>query len=443
MSVPIVLGVVGTEIPPALLAPFVLLLLLIAVMPLTPQRARHAWEKYYPSVSVALAAAVAGYYLLNVTDGSAILGHTLHEYVSFISLIGSLFVVAGGIHVRVRGGATCVENVLFLAAGALLANVIGTTGASVVLIRPWLRMNQSRIHAYHVVFFIFIVSNVGGALTPIGDPPLFLGYLRGVPFFWLIEHVWAQWLVTLALILAVFYILDRRSSRGLVASPRSEVRSDDEAFRIEGGVNLLLLAIIVAAVFLPENYFVREMVMLGAAAVSLRVTPKAIHERNQFGFGPIKEVSFLFLGIFTTMMPALNLLETHGSRFGFTQPTQYFYATGSLSAVLDNAPTYVNFLKLAETSFVEETDGRVAGGGDGSRRAVEILVQRHPAIVVAISLGAVFFGAVTYIGNGPNFMVRSIAQSAGVACPSFFGYILRYSVPVLLPIFAFTAWLFL
>jgi len=432
------------ELPPVLLVPFGLLLLLIAVMPLTPVRAHHWWERNYPYVSIGLALLVASYYLLRVPSGGVTLTHSLHEYVSFIALIGSLYVVSGGIHLRVKGEATPWENVLFLAVGAVLANVIGTTGASMVLIRPWIRMNKIRVSAYHVVFFIFVVSNLGGALTPIGDPPLFLGYLRGVPFFWLVAHLWDEWLVTLALVLAVFWVVDHWGFRRMPPDIQGELEGRKESFRIEGLPNLALLAVIVAGVFLPETCLIREIVMLAAAGASLWVTPREIHEQNHFNFGPVKEVAFLFIGIFTTMMPALNYLEGHGSQLGFTRPAQYYYATGGLSAVLDNAPTYVNFLKLAETTFVTETgEEQAAGGGDYDRRAVAILLKTHPDIVAAISLGAVFFGALTYIGNGPNFMVRSIAQSSGVHCPSFFGYIFRYSLPVLLPILGLSGWLFL
>jgi len=433
----------GVDVPLAMVAPFGLLLLLIATMPLTPDRIKHWWEHNYTFVSVGLALLVAGYFLLLVPAGGAMLAHTLHEYVSFIALIGSLFVVAGGIHLRVKGEATPFENVVFLAIGAVAANVVGTTGASMVLIRPWIRMNKIRISAFHVVFFIFIVSNVGGALTPIGDPPLFLGYLRGVPFFWLIQHVWDEWLFTVGLILAAFYFFDRRSFRHAPAAIQAEIKEHD-SFRIDGLLNIALLAVIVLAVFVPEKFFLREILMLGAAAASYRFTSKTIHEQNHFGFGPIKEVAFLFVGIFTTMLPALNYLEEHGQELGFTHATQYYYASGSLSSVLDNAPTYVNFLKLGESTFVEESAVELAqGGGSYDHRAVAILLQTHPHIVIAISLGAVFFGAMTYIGNGPNFMVKSIAHEAGVHCPTFFGYIFKYSLPFLLPILALSAWVFL
>ncbi|MDB6095417.1 MAG: sodium:proton antiporter [Verrucomicrobia bacterium] len=434
----------GPNIPAAWLIPFGLLLLLIAVMPLGGERLKHAWERYYPFVSIGLAALVGAYYLVKVPAGNAVLGHALHEYVSFIALIGALFVVAGGIHLRVKGEATPAGNVLFLLVGAILANVIGTTGASVVLIRPWIRMNQDRVRPYHIVFFIFVVSNVGGALTPIGDPPLFLGYLRGVPFFWLIQHVWKEWAFTVIAILAVFYAIDRRNFRRLPAKVPGAVVIHDDTFGLQGRRNLVLLAAIVAGVFLPEKYFIREAAMLAAATLSWVITPKRIHDANRFNFHPIKEVAFLFVGIFTTMMPALNYLEAHGSRLGFTRPAHYYYATGGLSAVLDNAPTYVNFLKLAEITFVEETAEDVAEGPEGyDRRAVGLLLENYPGIVVAISLGAVFFGAMTYIGNGPNFMVKSIAEAAGVRCPGFLGYVFRYSLPVLLPILTLGAWLFL
>jgi Na+/H+ antiporter NhaD/arsenite permease-like protein len=250
-------AVPGGDVPLALLVPFALLLLLIAVMPLTPPRVKHFWDSFYPLVSVGLGALVAAVYLAKISGGSAALAHTLGEYFSFIALVGSLFVVAGGIHLKVKGEATPLANVAFLAAGAVVANVIGTTGASMVLIRPWIRMNKIRASAYHVVFFIFIVSNVGGALTPVGDPPLFLGYLRGVPFFWLVEHVIAQWLTTLAAVLAAFWFFDRRSFRHLPEKIRHDVEIGHERWRFDGGINVLFLLAIIAAVFLPEKFFLR------------------------------------------------------------------------------------------------------------------------------------------------------------------------------------------
>ena len=424
------------NIPPLLIIPFGLLLLLIAVMPLSPAGVKHWWEHRYPHVAVGLGALVAGYYLLQIPHGGHIVLHTLHEYGSFIALIGSLFVVAGGIHLNVKGSATPLENVVFLFVGAVLANFVGTTGASMVLIRPFIRMNKVRVSAYHIVFFIFLVSNVGGALTPIGDPPLFLGYLRGIPFFWLLERCTLPWLFTIGALLAAFYIIDRRCYKKM-PSPLQSQAAQPEQWRFDGAINVLFLAVIIGAVFLTERWFLREIVMLGAAFASYRLTPRRVHEENHFNFGPIKEVAFLFVGIFLTMMPALGYLEIHGGSFGITQPLHYYFATGSLSAVLDNAPTYLNFLKLAQVS--------TAAGGlvDDSPAAMQTFLAAHPSLVVAVSLGAVFFGAMTYIGNGPNFMVKSIAESAGVKVPSFFGYIARYSLPVLLPILILTAWIFL
>jgi len=432
----------SAEIPPLLIAPFALLLLLIATMPLTPDRVKHWWEHNYPKVSVGLAALVGVFYLLKVPAGGLELAHTAHEYFSFIALIGSLFVVAGGIHIKAKGAATPLQNVLLLLVGAVLANFIGTTGASMVLIRPFIRMNKLRISAYHVVFFIFIVSNCGGSLTPIGDPPLFLGYLRGVPFFWLIEHVVFVWLTVIGLLLAAFYAFDLR---GFKHAPRpiQEKIEEDDTFRFEGGINLVFLLVIIGAVFLPEVFFLRELVMLAAGAASYFLTPKRVHTENQFSFGPIKEVAFLFVGIFVTMMPALGFLEQHGKELGFTKPIQYYFATGSLSAVLDNAPTYVNFLKLAEVSAAAEHPEAFAAVSGDETATVAVLLAKQAPLVIAVSLGAVFFGAMTYIGNGPNFMVKSIADGMGVKTPSFITYIVKFSLPILLPILALAGWLFL
>ncbi|MFI5382126.1 MAG: sodium:proton antiporter [Tepidisphaerales bacterium] len=427
-------------IPGCLVSPFALLLFLIAAAPLSPDRFKHWWERNFHLVSLGLAAFVAAYYLMTVPLGGGELARTAGEYFSFIALIGSLFVVSGGIHLTVKGEATPAANVVFLLVGALLANVVGTTGASMVLIRPFIRMNKVRVGPHHIVFFIFLVSNVGGSLTPIGDPPLFLGYLRGVPFFWLPEHVALAWVFTVGAILAAFYCFDLRSFRRAPAKIREEISRAHETWRFEGKINLLFLGVIIAAVFVPERHFAREALMLGAAAASYFLTPKPVHEENHFSFGPIKEVAWLFLGIFATMLPALDYLEVHGQEFKFTRPAHYYFATGALSSVLDNAPTYVNFLKLAE---VRNTAPAAVAGAPGEITRVHALIGDHPLMLVAVSLGAVFFGAMTYIGNGPNFMVKSIATSAGVHTPNFVAYILRYSLPVLLPILALTAWLFL
>lgn len=420
----------AANIPPWLIAPFALLLLLIAVMPLSPHAIKSFWEKRYMLVSIGLGLLVAVYYLVQIPGGGATTVHTLKDYFSFICLIGSLFVVAGGIHINISGRGSPFENVVFLAIGAVLANVIGTTGASMVMIRPWVRMNRARISPYHIVFFIFIVSNVGGALTPIGDPPLFLGYMKGVPFFWLIGHVSVQWIFTVAAILAVFFVFDLRNFKKTPVVLQTGAGASG-AWRFDGAINVLFLLVIVGAVLLVNDaYFpLREVIMLGAAVASYALTPKAVHAANAFTFGPIKEVAYLFIGIFMTMMPALGYLEIHGQQFGFTHALQYYFTSGALSSVLDNAPTYLTFLEVAKSS---------AGNLD-----VPALLASHPHYVIGVSLGAVFFGAMTYIGNGPNFMVKSIAESEGVATPTFVGYIVKYSLPILLPILAVSGWLFL
>jgi Na+/H+ antiporter NhaD/arsenite permease-like protein len=431
------------SIPAWLIIPFALQLLLIAVMPLTPHAVKHLWEKYYPHVSVGLGLMVAIWFLLKIPEGGHTVLHTGLEYVSFIALIGSLFVVAGGIHLKVKGEATPLENVAFLAVGAVVANLIGTTGASMVLIRPWIRMNKIRISAFHVVFFIFVVSNCGCALTPIGDPPLFLGYLRGVPFFWLIKHVLLEWVVVIGALLAVFFVFDRSSFRKVAPAVRAEIEAPD-TFKIEGGINLLFLAVVVGAVFIPGTIpLLREAVMIAAAVASYKLTAKPIHDANAFSFGPIKEVGFLFVGIFLTMMPALGYIAEHGREFGVEKPMQYYTAAGSLSAVLDNAPTYATFFELAQVSAREKEPEKFPAQDAPQVQGTRALLGAAPELIVAVSLGAVFFGAMTYIGNGPNFMVKAIADSAGVKTPSFFGYILRFSLPVLLPILLLSGWVFL
>jgi Na+/H+ antiporter NhaD/arsenite permease-like protein len=425
----------AAEIPPLLILPFGLLLLLIAVMPLSPAAVKHWWEHRYSYVAVGLGALVASYYLFAIPGGGQTVAHTAQEYVSFIALIGSLFVVAGGIHINVKGSATPLENGVLLLIGALLANFVGTTGASMVLIRPYIRMNKARIRPYHIVFFIFIVSNVGGALTPIGDPPLFLGYLRGVPFFWLVERCMQHWLVAVGALLAVFTVIDTLAFKKTSLASQAKAERED-TWQFLGPINVLFLAVIIGAVFLPDRWFLREFIMLGAAFASYRLTPAHVHTLNQFSFGPIKEVAFLFVGIFLTMMPALGYLEAHGQQFGVTKPVHYYFAAGSLSSVLDNAPTYVNFLKLAEVSAKAADPGAFTATDGSDSASLGVLLMHQPGLVIAVSLGAVFFGAMTYIGNGPNFMVKSIAESAGVSVPSFFGYILKYSLPILLPILA-------
>lgn len=443
MHSPVLASASSGTIPLWLLSPFALLLLLIAVMPLTPHGVKHLWEKYYAHISVGLGLVVALFFFLKIPHGGHVVAHTAIEYVSFIALIGSLFVVAGGIHLKVKGEATPAENVVFLAVGAIVANLIGTTGASMVLIRPWIRMNKIRISSYHIVFFIFIVSNCGGSLTPIGDPPLFLGYLRGVSFFWLFGNVFVEWATVIGLLLAVFFVYDKRSFQKASPIVQAEIEAPD-TFKVDGKLNFLLLAVVVGAVFIPGTIlFLREAVMIGAAIASYKLTPKPVHESNAFSFGPIKEVGFLFVGIFLTMMPALGYISEHGREFGVEKPMHYYVSAGSLSSVLDNAPTYATFFELAQVSAREKNPAAFPAETAPQVESTRALLATAPELVIAVSLGAVFFGAMTYIGNGPNFMVKAIADAAGVKTPSFFGYILRFSLPVLLPILLICGWIFL
>jgi Na+/H+ antiporter NhaD/arsenite permease-like protein len=450
--------------------PFLLLLLSIALMPFIN---RHWWEKNYPSVSIGLGVVMIGYYVIGLGAPGRML-HSGQEYVSFIMLIGSLFVVAGGIHVKIKGKSRPVSNLTLLGIGAVLSNIVGTTGASMILIRPFLRVNRYRIKPYHVVFFIFTVSNMGGALTPIGDPPLFLGYLRGVPFFWVAEHLFFKWAIAMIAVLAVFYVLDRISFGKLPASIRHGAEGAEEESEVAGMHNIVFLVVILVAVFIQRPLFLREALMLLAAAGSYYTTKEVIHKKNEFNFLPVKEVAILFFGIFATMVPALDWLEQNAASIGLRHPGQYYWATGSLSAFLDNAPTYLNFLSAAIGLFVnqeivQQVQAFIAHHGAdiqnitgpnavAIRNTLETLMKYHYDLVAAgyvpvddintaylignhniylqaISIAAVFFGACTYIGNGPNFMVKAIAAHAGVETPNFIEYIVKYTLPVLLPIF--------
>lgn len=414
-----------------------------------------------------------GYYLFWLHAHERVL-HVAHEYVSFISLIGSLFVVAGGIHLNVKGEATPRENVVFLFAGALVSNLLGTTGASMLLIRPWIRMNRYRITAYHIVFFIFIVSNCGGCLTPIGDPPLFLGYLKGVPFWWVLLHCWPMWLVGVGSLLLVFYLVDTVNYRRAPRQVRAELAEPPNVWKFEGMWNVVLLGVILVAVFITNPPFLREALMLAAATVSYFKTDRRIHQANHFDFGPIREVAILFAGIFATMIPALDWLQLNAKQLGVASPATLFWSCGFLSSVLDNAPTYLSFLSAIFGSVVDQQavarvmeilqTGNAAGLEPGAHPEavsntlkalhfyhsgllargqvgldqVEIAYlvgnPQYNAYIVAISIAAVFFGACTYIGNGPNFMVRSIAEQQKVHVPTFMGYVFKYTLPYLLPV---------
>lgn len=403
---------------PVLILPFVVLL---GAMALLPVAAPDWWSRHYPKVALGLGAGTALAYLCGLRDAAS-LGHALHEYLSFIALIGALFVIAGGIRVQIPGPASPLGNVLFLLVGALAANVLGTTGAAMVLIRPWIDLNRARIRAHHIAFFIFVVANVGGCLTPIGDPPLFLGYLQGIPFWWPLQKCWPMWLSGTGLLLLIFYVLDCRSpARAAEPAPAAAVGG---AWRFEGAHNLLFLALAIAAIFVSRPLFLREALMVLAAAGSFFTTRKAIHQANEFNFHPIVEVAVLFAGIFVTMIPALAWLNHDAGRLLGPNPPAgvFFWGAGALSAVLDNAPTYLGFLT---TLF----------GVTGCGTAGELLAA-NGLHVLALSIGAVFFGAATYIGNGPNFMVKAIAAQRAVPMPSFAGFVWKFSLPFLLPVLA-------
>ena len=409
----------ATTQPPALmLSPFVAMLLAIAAMPLL---FKHHWERFYHWWALFLGSVSVGYYLLVRHEAAPVL-HTAHEYVSFLMMVGSLFVVAGGIHIVVKGEAKPWVNVLFLALASLVSNLIGTTGASMLLIRPWIRMNRYRVTGFHIVFFIFLVSNVSGCLTPIGDPPLFLGFLKGVPFWWVIEHCWQPWAVGVGLLLGLFFVFDTLNFRR-APKPVRDKETARETWRFGGLRNLLLLGAILGSVFVNRPAFLREAIMAAAALASWFLTPKEIHEANDFTMEPIKEVAWLFLGIFATMIPALEYLQAHAQSLGLQSEMQFYWATGLLSGVLDNAPTYLAFLAAA-----------LGLAGLDLNTGMPEFLGAHGHTLVAISVGAVFFGAMTYIGNGPNFMVKAIAERARVETPGFFGYIVRYAVPILLPV---------
>ncbi len=455
---------------PWMIVPFGVLLTTIALAPLLAPK---WWLRHYPKVAFSLGAITLAYYVFGLQAWPRILA-VGHEYISFIALVGSLFVVSGGIHINLKGEASTHTNVAFLFLGAVISNILGTTGASMLLIRPWIRMNHRRISAYHIVFFIFIVSNVGGCLTPIGDPPLFLGYIKGIPFWWVATHCWPMWAVGVGYLLVLFYILDLLNSRRAAVSPSLQPAATEEPWRFEGRWNLAFLLLILVAVFINKPVFLREGLMIAAAVGSWLTTKKQVYQANEFTFHPIREVAILFVGIFATMMPALDWLQNNAGNLGTPTPGLFYWGSGVLSSMLDNAPTYLSFLSAAFGRFIspEVVDqvqalaqnhvhdfASITGQhAEAVRHTMEALQQYHPTdlvsgkvgteeievafllgnieynlYILAISIGAVFFGAATYIGNGPNFMVKAIADDRKVPTPGFLGYVFRYTLPCLLP----------
>lgn len=421
-------------VPSYMLAPFVLLLAAIALGPLWFS---DWWGRHYPKVACGLAVVVVAYYFLALHRPARVFD-TAREYLSFICLIGSLFVVSGGIHITVKGEATPLANVIFLLVGAVAANLLGTTGASMLLIRPWLRMNKYRVTAHHVVFFIFIVSNVGGSLTPVGDPPLFLGYLMGVPFWWPALHCLPVWCAGVGLLLAMFYFVDQKN---YLRAPKvvREKETAHETWKFDGLANLFFLAVILVSTTINHPPFLREALMLGAALGSYFTTAKTVHESNHFSWGPVKEVAILFIGIFGTMIPALDWLQANAARLQDPNPGIFYFGSGALSSVLDNAPTYLCFLKAAIGRFVDPAAVAHVHAAHQALTTDQIQVSyflddvKLSAYLLAISIGSVFFGANTYIGNGPNFLVKAIADHQKVHTPSFLDYVVKFTLPYMAP----------
>lgn len=422
--------------------PFVVLLLMIATGPLFYE---HFWHKSYPVISVSLAVLVVAYYLFGLHNTHAPV-HATAEYIQFIALLSGLFIASGGIMINVDKGVTPSINVILLLVGAVVANIIGTTGASMLLIRPFIRLNRNRIKAYHIIFFIFMVSNIGGSLTPIGDPPLFLGFLKGVPFFWTLTFNFVPWVFALVVLSIVFYLIDRQNKADYSFGEDTEVPTGKVS--VIGTRNFGWLTVIVGSVFLDPNVldwvpaihydgqkfsYCREIIMLTCGFLSYKMANKEALKGNDFNFEPIREVAFIFIGIFGTMMPALEIVGNYAKSDAGAQMITHntlYWGTGALSGFLDNAPTYINFLTAAMASQGASINNlqEVISYSNGGYANSELSLM-------AISIAAVFFGAMTYIGNGPNFMVKSIAEQVGIKMPSFFGYIIRFSIPILIPLF--------
>jgi Na+/H+ antiporter NhaD/arsenite permease-like protein len=444
----------GALLPVWSAVPFAGMLLSIALFPLL---APAFWHHHYPKVAAAWAA------VLVVPLVAAHGGPALHElahvaivdYVPFIILLGTLFTIGGGIYVRGGPRGTPWVNATIMAIGTVLASWVGTTGAAMLLVRPLLRANRERRYRAHtVVFFIFLVANIGGALTPLGDPPLFLGFLHGVPFFWTFR-LWKELVLTAACVLACYVVVDVLCWRREDAVLRERPAGPREPLRIEGWHNFFFLGGVLAAVILSGTWQLDEVSILGVhqqvqnllrdatlvcmLAASWWTTARAVREQNEYSWEPIREVAILFGGIFATIIPALAMLRAgeHGALafviHAVREPAHFFWASGILSSFLDNAPTYLTFLSTAL--------GRLYPG-IAERDAIHRLIGENHAFLQAISTGSVFMGANTYIGNAPNFMVKSIAEEAGVPMPSFFGYIVRYTMPVLIPAFVLTTWVF-
>ncbi len=445
--------------------PFAGILLSIALGPLV---APHFWHKHFPKVSAFWAMLFAVPFLIwNTSEAFQEILHIYFlDYFPFIILLWGLFTISGGIYVGGELRGSPKVNTILLLIGTFLASLIGTTGAAMVLIRPILRANDWRRNKVHlVIFFIFLVANIGGSLTPLGDPPLFLGFLHNVPFFWVTTGIMDEMLFTAFMVLIVFFAVDTFFARREENKP-PEADPNAQGIHIEGWHNFFfLLGVIVAvvmsgslkldsvtiysggshAVQVPLQNWLKDFIIIAMGILSLRTTAKALREKNGFSWFPIKEVAYLFAGIFMTIIPALAILKagSAGALADLTNsvhgPVRYFWATGILSAFLDNAPTYLTFFNAA-LGDLGRVEAEIPGmlGYLGAELKSEIFVSD----LTAISAGAVFMGALTYIGNAPNFMVKAIAEESGIPMPSFFGYLFKWSVPVLIPIFVLVTFIF-
>jgi Na+/H+ antiporter NhaD/arsenite permease-like protein len=416
--------------------PFVAMLLCIALLPLF---AGKLWEYNHNKaiLSLILGAPIA---VWTATLDSTALVHTAGEYVAFIMMLGALFVIASGIVVRGTLAGTPGLNTVLLSIGAVLASIVGTTGASMLLVRPLLRANSVRVRKAHVfVFFIFVVANAGGLLTPMGDPPLFLGFLRGVPFTWTLR-LWPAWLLANGVLLVLFYIVDSTIFRREdLARPGDLDRIAVEhqvPIHIAGKHNLIFLAGVMGVLVASGTLGLPTGAQDGGIALMLVLswltTPRTLRVENGFSWSPIIEVAALFAGIFATMIPALAILNARGHELALQEPWHYFWASGALSSFLDNAPTYLTFASAASGAV----------GTDAADLSQLLRVGHGAELLAAISLGSVLMGANTYIGNGPNFMVKAIAEQGGVRMPGFFGY-MAWSGSILIPLFIALTWVFL
>jgi Na+/H+ antiporter NhaD/arsenite permease-like protein len=431
---------IGATLSPLMVLPFAGMLLAIAVLPLTTP---HWFE---PLRNKAIVAAIFGVpvlaFLIAVYGqvGFVEVLHTGEEYISFIIYLAALFTISGGIYISGDTLGSPKNNTRFLLVGALLANFIGTTGAAMLMIRPLLRANKRRVHKRHVfIFLIFIVCNTAGLLTPLGDPPLYLGFLRGIDFTWTLR-LWPQWLLTNGILLVVFFLLDSYYFKKESASSRAVDPARREPIRIHGGINFLFLAGVIVTTYLagtyavakggPVEWWMRDVAYIALLACSLFLSPREPRQRNEFSWAPIGEVAIVFAGIFASMIPALAILKARGGELGIDQPWQFFWLSGILSSFLDNAPTYLVFTSLAQGLLGLENFPDLMSEG------VNAAAGHAPAAyLTAVSLGAVFMGANSYIGNAPNFMVRSIAEEQEIKMPNFFAYIgwaFIFLVPILI-----------